>query len=71
MDNVSLHFLSNFRHMEYSSNSFSNSSKTSFMISKFLIYIYIYVTQQLNIFYLLKDSTSLLFSKFPLESLNP
>ena len=40
MDNVSLHFLSNFRHIEYSSNSFSNSSKTSFMISKFLIYIY-------------------------------
>ena len=71
MDNVSLHFLSNFRHIEYSSNSFLNSSKTSFMISKFLIYIYIYVTQQLNIFYLLKDSTSLLFSKFPLESLNP
>ena len=41
MDNVSLHFLSNFRHIEYSSNSFLNSSKTSFMISKFLIYIYI------------------------------
>ena len=30
-----------------------------------------FLTQQLNIFYPLKDSGSLLFSKFPLESLNP
>ena len=30
-----------------------------------------FLTQHLNIFYLLKDSRSLLFSKFPLESLNP
>ena len=30
-----------------------------------------FLTQQLNIFYLLKDSKSLLFSKFPSESLNP
>ena len=30
-----------------------------------------FLTQQLNIFYLLKDLRSLLFSKFPSESLNP
>ena len=30
-----------------------------------------FVTQQLNIFYPRKDSGSLLFSKFPSESLNP
>ena len=30
-----------------------------------------FLTQQLNIFYPLKDSKSFLFSKFPLESLNP
>ena len=30
-----------------------------------------YLTQQLNIFYPLKDQRSLLFSKFPSESLNP
>ena len=30
-----------------------------------------FLTQQLNIFYLLKDSRRLLFSKFPSESLNP
>ena len=30
-----------------------------------------FLTQQLNMFYLLKDSRSLLFSKFPSESLNP
>ena len=30
-----------------------------------------FLTQQLNIFYPLKDSRSFLFSKFPLESLNP
>ena len=30
-----------------------------------------FLMQQLNIFYLLKDLSSLLFSKFPSESLNP
>ena len=30
-----------------------------------------FLTQQLNIFYPLNDSRSFLFSKFPLESLNP
>ena len=30
-----------------------------------------FLTQQLNIFYPLKDSRNLLFSKFPSESLNP
>ena len=32
---------------------------------------YAFLTQQLNIFYLLKDSRSPLFSRFPSESLNP
>ena len=30
-----------------------------------------FLTQQLNVFYPLEDSRSLLFSKFPSESLNP
>ena len=43
-----------------------------FKYSKYLIKKkrYSFLTQQLNIFHVLKDSKSLLFSKFPLESLN-
>ena len=51
----------------------SSLSQTLFMATHYLIKkkVHTFLTQQLNIFYLLKDPGSPLFNKFPLESLNP